>query len=214
MGYDWYEHADRALATLNELFLKMMVSTNPLLRAYSPHIRRWIYETRDKRIRILVFRVESVWKDIYVAAYATTDHTRPLTWKRIEPKIRRVARMLNREVGPHRDGFIFILPAHPRVRTTLDARRHLAANRIMVLDPGTAYRIFKEYLKRRLLKWVEKAGGRRNYYYGPVADAIWIFYALVDVLEDEDKGYLYRLCSTMETVINRNKVSYPCRHLI
>ncbi|BES81275.1 hypothetical protein [Pyrodictium abyssi] len=209
MTYDRQEKKSKALQAQNQVHVTIARLLRHTKERVYPLLRYQFHRTDDERVGVWTVDLPDG-KNITLATYATTEASRPLTWRRIVQKLKRMRKHVAKHAPPGADVFLFILRAEEGVRATLPAYRRLAEEHIKIVSPGEVVEILVEYILKRVKGFVRKAKEKRFVYFGDVADLIRVLFLVLAALAPPSVLNHASLCREVASVTQSRRVSLPC----
>jgi len=175
-GERWRRRGE-ALEAANAVLLPLARASRFARERLGADTRYRLESTSDDRVYVVVLELPGS-RPLVLGVYATTEESRPLTFSRLAPRLRRLKRLMARRAPPGGDTLVFVLAASPRTRCTGPARRLLSRLRTGFMTPTGLREWLHRYLARRLARLLEALRERGVKAYGPLAGLLRALYML------------------------------------
>ncbi|ALL00750.1 hypothetical protein Pyrde_0700 [Pyrodictium delaneyi] len=119
---------------------------------------------------------------LVIAVYSTTEEARPLTWSRVEAKLRRLRRYAAQRAPPARDTFVAVVTASPRARATGPAQKRARRSKVALGTVKDALKALRGYLVKRLRGLIKSLREKEAKAYGELAELLRVLYLLASRL--------------------------------
>ncbi len=139
----------------------------------------------DRRVHLVEVELPAS-APLVIGFYVSTEESRPITWGRMEARLRRVLRAAAAEAPPRRDLFLALVLASPRGRPTGPAARAARRSRVALGRPREVLEALHRYLAKRLHGLLEALREKNVKAYGPLAGLLRALYLLASRLGHVD----------------------------
>jgi len=192
-GERWaMERRGLALEAANTVLLPLARASRFARERLGVDTRYRLESTSDDRVYVVVLELPGS-RPLVLGVYATTEESRPITFSRLAPRLRRMKSLLARWAPPGGDTLLFIVPASPKARTTMPARRLLSRLKTGFMAPTELREWLHRYIMRRLHGLLGVLRERSVKAYGPLAGLLRTLYILARELGPVPENLFYEV---------------------